>query len=233
LDGLSKPAQIAKRCNTLGVTSCAITDHGTISGTVQFYQSMKSNGIKPILGCELYISEDDSTIKTKENSKLGHFIVLAKNKKGWDSLIRIISESNNKHNFYHKPRLSLNKLKEFLDGNLIGFCGHLGSVLANKIMRSKDNVEKEAIEMISQMKDIFGNDNFFLESQLMDRENIPEQIQLTDLIRRLGSITKTKVICTDGNNNILYTQNIEFSDFPLPEIEIWRVDGVIMLKTEY
>lgn len=196
MDGLSKPAQIAKRCNSIGVTSCAITDHGTISGTVQFYQSMKSNGIKPILGCELYISEDDSHIKTKENSKLGHFIVLAKNKAGWANLIRIISESNNKHNFYHKPRLSLNRLQEFLDGNLIGFCGHLGSVLANKMLRSKDDAEKEAIEMIAKMKDMFGQDNFFLESQLMDKDNIPGQIELTDLIRRLGSITKTKVICT-------------------------------------
>ena len=94
LDGLSKPTQIAKRCLEIEVKSCAITDHGTISGAVQFYQSMKAKNIKPILGCEIYICDQDSKIKTKENSNLSHFILLAKNFKGWKSLVSIISESN-------------------------------------------------------------------------------------------------------------------------------------------
>jgi DNA polymerase-3 subunit alpha len=72
LDGLSKPKQIARRCKKIGVKSCAITDHGSISGAVQIHQTLKSNGIKPILGCELYLSFDDSNIKTPENSKLTH-----------------------------------------------------------------------------------------------------------------------------------------------------------------
>ena len=83
LDGLSKPAQIAQRCVDIGVESCAITDHGTISGAVQFYQAMKSKNIKPVLGCEIYVSHQDSTIKSKENSKLSHFLLLSKNLKGW------------------------------------------------------------------------------------------------------------------------------------------------------
>ena len=196
MDGLSKPNQIADRCSKLGIKSCALTDHGTISGSVQFYESMKKVGIKPILGCELYISEQDSSIKNKENNSLSHFIVLAKNLQGWKTLIRIISESNTETNFYHKPRLSFDKLAEFLDGNLIGFCGHLGSSLANLIFRDKPEAIKNGMSFISRMKEMFGAENFFLESQLMDQEHLPEQIELTNIIRELGNISKTKVICT-------------------------------------
>ena len=196
MDGLSKATQIADRCSKLGFKSCAITDHGTISGCVQFYKTMKDKGIKPILGCELYISSQDSHIKTKDNSKLTHFIVLAKNKKGWDQLIKLVSESNKPENFYHKPRLSLDRLAPFLDGNLIGFCGHLGSTLADILMNEPGSIKENGTNFISKMKDIFGSDNFFLEAQLMDKDNIPEQIELTSWIRELGKATDTKVICT-------------------------------------
>jgi DNA polymerase-3 subunit alpha len=157
---------------------------------------MKDRNIKPILGCELYISSDDSTIKTKENSKLSHFIVLAKNKKGWDSLIKLVSESNKPENFYHKPRLDLGRLKQFIDGNLIGFCGHLGSTLANILENDPVSAKENGVRFISEMKELFGSDNFFLEAQLMDQVNIPQQINLTELIRQLGKTTNTKVICT-------------------------------------
>lgn len=196
MDGLSKPNQIADRCSKLGIRSCALTDHGTISGSVQFYESMKRSGIKPILGCELYISDQDSSIKSKDNSSLSHFIVLAKNLEGWKTLIRIISESNTEINFYHKPRLSFDKLAEFLDSNIIGFCGHLGSSLANLLNRDKQEAIKNGLSFISKMKEMFGPENFFLESQLMDQEYLPEQIELTNIIRELGHISKTKVICT-------------------------------------
>jgi DNA polymerase-3 subunit alpha len=196
LDGLNKPTQIADRCAKIGVESCAITDHGTISGCVQFYQAMKAKKIKPILGCEIYIAGNDSKIKTKENSDLSHFLLLAKNHSGWKTLIKIISESNSEYNFYHKPRLSLNYLAELLDGNLIGFCGHLGSYLSDKIQQTTDTVTKTGIEEIAYLKDIFGSDNFFLETQLMDREYSSSQIEMTEHIRQLGSITNTKIICT-------------------------------------
>lgn len=196
LDGLSKPSKMAERCSKIGVKSCAITDHGTISGNVQFFQAMKSAGIKPILGCEIYVSNQDSSIKTKENSSLSHFILLAKNKLGWDRLIKIISESNKEENFYHKPRLSFNKLRPLLDGNILGFSGHLGSCLSDAISEDPDNALKIGIEHIALMKDLFGAENYFLEAQLMDQIQTPEQKPLTDVIRRLGQTTNTKVICT-------------------------------------
>ena len=132
LDGLSKPSQIAERCESLGYTSCALTDHGTISGAVSFVKAMKDKGIKPILGCELYLSQDSATIQDKENRTLSHLVVLAKNKDGWSDLISIVSRSNDEDVFYFRPRIDLTILEELnKNQNLISFSGHPGSDLAN------------------------------------------------------------------------------------------------------
>lgn len=196
LDGLSKPSQIAQRCTDIGLSSCALTDHGSIGGTVQFHQTMLENKIKPILGCEIYVCKGDPLIKTPENRDLSHFLLLAKNKKGWKQLIRLISETNRPEYFYHKPRISFDKLAEYCDGNLIGFCGHLGSTLSDIIFENDLSYRTPALAFIDQAKSILGADNFFLEAQLIDRELTPKQIPLTDIIRELGQSTNTRVICT-------------------------------------
>lgn len=196
LDGLSKPTSIANRCAELGVSSCAMTDHGTISGAVQFYQAMRNKNIKPILGCELYISQDKANIKTKENSKLSHLIILAKNYKGWQDLIRVVSTTNNQINFYHKPRIDLDTLGDLLHGDCIGICGHIGSYLEMNISADADNAIAIGTNIVCKMKEVFGSDNFFLETQLFDQEHTPRQKEVSDIVRRLGEATKTKVICT-------------------------------------
>jgi len=199
LDGLSKPSQIADRCHEIGVNACAITDHGNIAGAIKFYTEMRSRGIKPILGCELYICEKDPSIQSKENKELSHFLVLAKNLKGWKNLIRLVSESNRPDFYYHKPRLNFEALSAFCDGNLIGICGHLGSILADKII-DQDTISKDwqkiGTKTIGYIRDIFGKDNFFLETQLMDQHNTPIQKDLTDITRELGKLTGTKIVCT-------------------------------------
>lgn len=198
LDGLSKPSQIADRCVEIGASACALTDHGNIAGSVQFYKEMKSRGIKPILGCEIYLCSDKDTIKTKDNSKLSHFIVLAKNLKGWRSLIRLISISNDPDRFYHRPRIDLDTLAEISDGNLIGITGHLGSSLANNIIKNDgvlSDYDQLAKDHINRLKTIFG-DGLFLETQLLDHENSPIQKILTDIIRNLGIQHNIKTICT-------------------------------------
>lgn len=196
MDGLSKPYQIADRCATIGAKSCAITDHGSISGCVQFYQAIKSKKIKPILGCEIYISAKDSNIKEKENNNLTHFLLLAKNFQGWQTLINIISETNSVNNFYHKPRISFDRLAPFLDGNIIGFCGHLGSTISDIVEANKDNYLSTCLSYIDYMKEIFGKDNFFLESQLMDQEINSIQIDMTNVMRELSKKSNTKIIAT-------------------------------------
>lgn len=199
LDGLSKPSQIADRCEEIGAKACAITDHGNIAGAIKFYTEMRQRGIKPILGCEIYICDKDPKIQEKENKDLSHFLVLAKNLKGWKNLIKLVSESNRPDFYYHKPRLDLETLSQFCDGNMIGIYGHLGSVLADKIVENNTIIKdwkNIGSKNINYLKDIFGQENLFLEAQLMDAENTPIQKDLTNTIRELSKLTNTKVICT-------------------------------------
>lgn len=199
LDGLSKATQIAERCKELGIKNCALTDHGNIAGSVKFFTEMKKSGIKPIIGCELYICNQDASIQTPENKELSHFLILAKNLEGWKKLVRIVSESNKTEYFYHKPRLDFKALSTYIDGNLIGITGHLGSSLANILLQAdnlRDDWEDKGIEHIVYLKKIFGDNNVFLEAQLIDQDNLPVQQILTNAIRLLGHKTNTKVICT-------------------------------------
>ena len=182
LDGLSKPEQIAKRCNALGIDSCAITDHGTISGNINFYKTMKKNGIKPIMGCELYICNQSATIKDKSNNDLSHMVVLCKNYDGWQDLIRLVSLSNSADNFYYKPRLDLQLIAETLAGrqNMICITGHPGSTLADTIYNFDtgslvDDWEAKALDHIKILHSTFGEDNVFIEIQLMDTGNEHQQ----------------------------------------------------------
>ena len=198
LDGLSQPKAMAERCIEIGAHACALTDHGNIAGAVKFYSAMKEANIKPILGCELYICNQDPSIKDKENRSLSHFIVLARNYNGWKDLIRIVSESNKPEYYYHKPRLDLKTLGKLNGGNLIAITGHLGSTLADLIL---DNYQLRSdwlsigINHVEYLKTIFNN-HVFLEAQLIDKDNLPVQTLLTDAIRILGKETETKVICT-------------------------------------
>jgi DNA polymerase-3 subunit alpha len=160
----------------------------------------EKNGIKPILGCELYVCDDDASIKNNDNKKLSHLVILAKNYAGWKTLIKIISETNKPEFYYYKPRIDLVRLGSLLDGNIIGFAGHLGSVLANSISNYTEinpDWKDILINKASYLKEIFGgSDNFFLEAQLMDWTNNPMQSKMTECVRSISSETGLKVICT-------------------------------------
>jgi DNA polymerase-3 subunit alpha len=197
LDGLSKPEQMAERCKEIGASACALTDHGNIAGTIKFYTAMKKAGIKPILGCELYICKSDPSLREKENRELSHFLILAKNYTGWKDLIRIVSESNKPDNYYHKPRLDLKTLSKLDNGNTIVITGHLGSTLADEILdeyQLKPDWKNLGIKHVEYLKNNFAH--VFLEAQLIDKENLSIQIELSNAIREIGKATNTKVICT-------------------------------------
>lgn len=196
LDGLSQPKQIAARCLEIGATACALTDHGNIAGSIKFYDAMKKAGIKPILGCELYVCEDDAKIQTKENGSLSHMLVLAKNYNGWLNLISLVSETNKPEHFYKKPRLDLENISRF-SKDLICITGHLGSNLANKIIVNDEYVGiDEGEKLVAKLIKIFGKENVFLEAQLMDAENMPIQRTLTEAIEKVAYKMGVKVICT-------------------------------------
>jgi DNA polymerase-3 subunit alpha len=213
LDGLSRPTQIARKCIDDGLPGSAITDHGTISGAMSFIETMIKKGLKPIIGCEMYICEKDASIRD-DNKRLQHLVILAKNKEGWRNLIHAVSESNKKENFYSKPRLSLEQLSKFTSsGNLIGFSGHLGSHLSNcifsdisKLNRSMSLLDVKSVtnsnwvglceQQIGEFKNIFGKDNFFTECQLIDSRVNKYSKLLVDGIRFVAKKTKTPCIAT-------------------------------------
>lgn len=199
LDGLSKPDQIADRCNELGIKSCALTDHGNICGAIQFYQKMKKAGIKPILGIEFYICQQSATIQSKENADLSHMVVLCKNKEGWATLIEAVSKSNSPDYFYYKPRLSLKELATFDCSNFICITGHPGSVIADDITENqilKKNAEEIFVSKLSELESIFGKENVFIECQLIDKELNPIQSILTNFYRNMKQKYDIKLVAT-------------------------------------
>jgi len=180
LDGLSKPHQIAKVCADQGFSSCALTDHGNISGAVQITRALRDVGVKPILGNEFYIANQDATVRERASH---HLVVLAKNYKGWLKLIEATSNSNSKEFFYYKPRLDLERLAGYC-GDLIAFSGHPGSLLGNLVFKDnsaynmknpQDHVHADAVNRIGKqalyLQEIFGKGNFFIEIQLIDQDS--------------------------------------------------------------
>jgi DNA polymerase-3 subunit alpha len=160
LDGACDVDKLVKRVQDIGQTSVAITDHGNIYGAVHFFEAAKKQGVKPILGCELYVCQKEDHRADPQGDDYNHLLVLAENEEGYRNLVRITSEAS-LHGFYRKPRISKKYLAEHAQG-LIGFSGCLAGELAQNLM--KDNYEgakRSAVEY----RDIFGHGNFFLELQ--------------------------------------------------------------------
>lgn len=212
LDGLSKTSKIVDRIKMIGSDACAISDHGVLSGNIDFYKDMTKAGKKPILGCELYICDQEASKQEKDNRSLTHLVVLAKNRAGWKNLIKLVSESNKAEHFYHRPRLSLKELGPFAK-DLITFSGHLGSHLANdlfidhKLAYKAQNLEdarsilhtdyRSRIQnRIKEFQDLFGKENFFLEVQLFDKERLPAQQVVTEILREIGTSIGVKCVAT-------------------------------------
>lgn len=194
LDGLSKPEDIASRCEEIGSEGSAITDHGSISGHIQFLAKMKKAGKKPILGCEFYVANDDATIQNEKNRKLSHMCILAKNDEGWKDLVQMVSLANTPEMFYHKPRLDLVRIAEFANrGNLIAFSGHIGSTLSNTLFTQDRELSsmwrQEGVRLAKSLQEAFGKDNFFIEVQRMDHEHLKLQDVIADCNRQIAKDT--------------------------------------------
>ena len=210
LDGRSTPEDMAERCSDIGVEACALTDHGTIAGAVQFIKAMKKKDVKPILGCEFYINRDVPETKRAKNT---HLVVLAKNYQGWLQLIKSTSFSNDPVRFKGKPRLKLEELAEFVDGNLVAFSGHMGSDLSTCIFTNPGhafsaksveeaqkylypNALKRAVNGAKKYEEIFGKGNFFIEIQRLDIDNMPSAVVIADVLREASKVTGIPCVAT-------------------------------------
>src|SRR5215472_2626459 len=160
LDGACDVTKLIDRVAALGQKSVAMTDHGNIYGAVHFFNAAKEKGIKPILGCELYVCKNDDHRAPAQGDDYNHLLVLAENEEGYRNLIRITSEAS-LHGFYRKPRVSKRYLAEHAKG-LIGSSGCLSGELCEQLADGKYDKAK-AVAL--QYQDIFGKGNFYLEIQ--------------------------------------------------------------------
>lgn len=165
LDGANKCSDLAAAARDMGMDSIAITDHGVMYGCVEFYSKCRSEGIKPIIGCEVYVDPNGYTCR--ENKNQYHLILLAENEEGYHNLMKIVSVANT-DGFYYKPRIDHELLAKHSRG-IIGASACLGGEIPNLILRGD---REGAISRAALYRDILGPENFFLEIQ---HNSIPEQ----------------------------------------------------------
>ena len=163
LDGACDVEKLAARAKELGMPAVAMTDHGNIFGAVHFVNAAHKEGIKPIVGCELYVcKKDDHNIERTppEGDTYNHLLVLAENEEGYRNLVKITSEAS-LHGFYYKPRISKKFLAEHSKG-LIALSGCLKGEVAERLMENNYDAARLAA---ATYRDLFGKENFFLEIQ--------------------------------------------------------------------
>lgn len=196
LDGSSKIKEITKQAKELGMNSLAITDHGVMYGAIDFYRAAKDVGIKPIIGCEVYVAPGSRFDKEAGESeeRYYHLILLAENNKGYENLCKIVSKGF-VDGFYYKPRVDYEVLEEFHEGIIC-----LSACLAGEVQRhlARNNYEAGKAAAEKYLK-IFGEGNYFLE---MQDHGIPEQQTVNQQLLRLSKDINVDLVCT---NDVHYT----------------------------
>ena len=192
LDGACDLKKLVERVAKLGQKSVAMTDHGNIYGAVHFFDAAKKEGIKPILGCELYISKNEDHRAPGEGDDNNHLLVLAENEEGYQNLIRITSEAS-LHGFYRKPRVSKRYLAEHAKG-LIGFSGCLSGELCEELLAGK---YEKARGVAQQYEDIFGKGNFYLEIQ---DQGLADEKRIHEALFRLERELKIPMVATNDSH---------------------------------
>ena len=194
LDGACDVDKLVAHVDKIGQTSVAMTDHGNIFGAVHFFNAAKNKGIKPILGCELYICQAEDHRAKGDGDKYNHLLVLAENQEGYRNLVRLTSEAA-LHGFYRKPRVSKNFLAKHTEG-LIGFSGCLAGEVSQHLMANDYDKAKAAAGNFEEM---FGKGNFFLEVQ--DHKLAPDKA-VVDYMFRMEKDLGIPLIATNDSHYI-------------------------------
>lgn len=191
LDGMSKIPELIAKTKELGMDSIAITDHGVMYGVIDFYKEAKAQGIKPIIGCEVYVapgSRFDREIDRGEN-RYYHLILLAENDTGYHNLMKIVSRGFT-DGFYYKPRVDREVLEEFHEGIIC-----LSACLAGEVaIKLNQGFYEEAKQAALEHQEIFGKGNYFLE---MQDHGIPEQRTVNQGLMRIHEETGIELVATN------------------------------------
>ena len=161
LDGASRVKDLVKAVKELGMKAIAITDHGSMYGVIDFYKAAQKEGIKPIIGCEVYLAPASRHDAFEvDGTRYYHLILLAENQKGYSNLVKLVSLANTE-GMYYKPRVDKELLRQYHEGIIC-----LSACIAGEIPQAilRDNLNK-AEELVKEYVDIFGKDNFFIELQ--------------------------------------------------------------------
>ncbi|MCD1146722.1 DNA polymerase III subunit alpha [Peptoniphilus sp. KCTC 25270] len=188
LDGFTKIAELPQKAKQLGMNAVALTDHGNMYGMVQFYKACKEAEIKPVLGCEVYVTHDPISVQERSNRRF-HLVLLAENNEGYENLMRIVSEGF-VDGFYYKPRVDYEILRKYSKG-IIATSACLGGEVQYKLMNGQYQSAKEAAQTYI---DIFGKENFFLELQ---DHGIREQKEVNQDLLTLSKEMGLELICSN------------------------------------
>ncbi|MDD2495787.1 MAG: PHP domain-containing protein, partial [Tissierellia bacterium] len=175
LDGACRITELVRKAKELNMDAIAITDHGSMYGVVEFFKQAKKQGIKPILGFEAYVAQRKMTDKESDKDKNQyHLVLLAENQEGYKNLIKICSEGF-VNGFYYKPRIDYDVLKKYSKG-IIALSACLGGEVQSYLL---DNNYEEAVKTAVNYREIFGENNFYLELQdhgMKEQEKVNEQL---------------------------------------------------------
>ncbi|MDE7339901.1 MAG: DNA polymerase III subunit alpha [Lachnospiraceae bacterium] len=196
LDGSNKIKEYVKRVKELGMDSAAITDHGVMYGVIDFYKAAKEAGIKPILGCEVYVAPNSRFDKelVGGEDRYYHLVLLAENNVGYENLTKIVSRGHTE-GYYYRPRVDMEVLREFHEGIIA-----LSACLAGEVQRYiQKGMLEEAKKSARKYEDCFGKGNFFLELQ---DHGIPAQKTVNTALLNMSRELDIPLVAT---NDVHYT----------------------------
>lgn len=191
LDGSSKINELVKRAKELGMDSIAITDHGVMYGVIDFYKAAKKAGIKPVIGCEVYVAPGSRFDREqgRRDERYHHLVLLAKDNTGYENLMKMVS-TGFLEGFYYKPRIDYEVLKEYHEGLIALSACLAGAVASNLRMGFYEEAKSEALRLF----EIFGEDNFYLELQ---DHGLSEQANVNQGLLKLHEDTGIPLVVTN------------------------------------
>ncbi|MBE6592751.1 MAG: DNA polymerase III subunit alpha [Ruminococcaceae bacterium] len=224
LDGACRIKDIPQRAAECGHTAVAITDHGVMYGVLAFYNECKKNGIKPIIGCEVYVASGSRFERSasRDNSKYNHLVLLCENETGYKNLMYLVSKGFTE-GFYSKPRIDMELLSKHSEG-LIALSACLAGLIPALLLKGEYG---EAVAAAQELSAVFGKDNFYIELQdhglAEQRQIIPELVRLArecglglvatndcHYLRRENAHTQAVLMCIQTNTSILDGRPIGF-----------------------
>lgn len=206
LDGSAKIKELAQRVKELGMNSIAITDHGAMYGAVEFYKAALEAGIKPIIGCEVYVAEGSRFKKEGKGGGYYHLVLLAENNEGYQNLIKLVSYGFTE-GFYYKPRVDKELLRKYSKGLIASSACLAGEVPRNILNISYEKAKEAALDYL----EIFGEGNYFLELQ---DHGMREQKIVNEALVRMSRETGIPLIATNDSHYI-YKEDAEPHDILL------------------